>query len=777
MKYSYDLIHTDNELCTEEGLYSLILLKASSLSVTLNGIRCYLDGSYLLCLSEEDTLEYHFGTHQCLSLRFMPYFYNVNLSHRIIKNAIYENMRSKYGYPSFYLFCERNERYFGITPLPDEEYNGIRVYMNKITKFIDENEVNSRWSCNARYEMISILNIAENAHHGVPGINESEIIRYIRENPSEPLTLTDLCDRFNINRTTLSNTVKKLTGLTPMQYVLEERLNQTRPDLLFTNIAIGDLATKYGFGDVNYYIRTFKKRFGVTPLQYRTEGKNERIKNQNKYHLTKEQTMTIAEFESYLKKGLGRAVLLLKKEPDVSIFRQSVLEHAISGSPFDSQLEEPHGFFLAELFDCFEDKATLISEVLAAYKEECKPYQRSDYINNLADWIKLELPGAKETLWEIYDHLFNILKDEKKTYYQNGCGPDYDRDDMYQCAEILYSVIPGSLKHFLHNAIILVAESSRFDIEIFDDFIRRIGMITNVSFYSTFDELRDEDPRAEMVYQAYVERNKLKNEQREERRQNAKASGIKKPTNWKEAIDFTVSQGLPMSPRDPRLWKGLSPEEHAEIIKTLSEETDVDRMRAILDQLRKFGDEVLSSPSIDPTPLISKLESFPSTEKPLDEYEPSDRKKELAFRLLGSLVAKIKHPAVRDFALRSLLMSIEHPEINVYSHAFEALLTNYRQDYDKILFEYIKKASDEDKFHYMCYDVGQSDAPVSADILLYLYENDPCSACRRNLFERILNIETADPLLLQKIEYIKEEAVYDSCSATRELALINKNKK
>ena len=47
MKYFYDLIHTDDKLKSEDGLYSLILLRASGLSLTLNGVRCFLDGSYL----------------------------------------------------------------------------------------------------------------------------------------------------------------------------------------------------------------------------------------------------------------------------------------------------------------------------------------------------------------------------------------------------------------------------------------------------------------------------------------------------------------------------------------------------------------------------------------------------------------------------------------------------------------------------------------------------------------------------------------------------------
>jgi AraC family transcriptional regulator len=67
--------------------------------------------------------------------------------------------------------------------------------------------------------------------------------------------------------------VKALTGLSPMQYVLEERLNQSRPDLLFTDIPISEISLKYGFLDDNYYIRAFKKRFGKTPLQYRLDGR------------------------------------------------------------------------------------------------------------------------------------------------------------------------------------------------------------------------------------------------------------------------------------------------------------------------------------------------------------------------------------------------------------------------------------------------------------------------------------------------------------------------
>ena len=41
--------------------------------------------------------------------------------------------------------------------------------------------------------------------------------------------------------------------------------------------------------------------------------------------------MTVTEFESYLKKGLGRAILLLRQEPDKTPFREAAFRYLTSG--------------------------------------------------------------------------------------------------------------------------------------------------------------------------------------------------------------------------------------------------------------------------------------------------------------------------------------------------------------------------------------------------------------------------------------------------------------
>jgi len=292
MEYKYNLIHMQNDLAAGEGLYSLILLRAKGLFITLNGIRCFLDGMYIFCLSEEDVITFYGGHYEAENLRFLPCFYNVNLNHRIIGLPIYETMRADYGYPDFHLFLNRDDRFIGILPLTSEEYDLLKLYFSRARQHIDNHSIDGMWSCRTRSEIISILNVSETIYCCGETDAGSDVLRYIKENLNRNITISDLCSRFHTNRTTLTKKIKELTGLSPMQYVMEERLNQSRTDLLFTLLSISELTEKYGFSDKNYYIRSFKKRFGITPLQYRMEKSAERIRNAPRYCCNKEDNKT-----------------------------------------------------------------------------------------------------------------------------------------------------------------------------------------------------------------------------------------------------------------------------------------------------------------------------------------------------------------------------------------------------------------------------------------------------------------------------------------------------
>ena len=67
MEYRPELIALSSEPRLATPMYSLVLLKAASVSCTLSGVRCYLDGHYLLCLNDEDVLTIHAGRYDLLN--------------------------------------------------------------------------------------------------------------------------------------------------------------------------------------------------------------------------------------------------------------------------------------------------------------------------------------------------------------------------------------------------------------------------------------------------------------------------------------------------------------------------------------------------------------------------------------------------------------------------------------------------------------------------------------------------------------------------------------
>ncbi len=399
MKYDENLINITDKLCESDTMYSLILLDAKSLNLTLSGFRCFLDGKYIVCLNIKETLAVHSGYYEAINLRFQPYFYNVNLSHDVIGMEFYSEMREKYGYPDFRLFRMRDNNYFGIIHISDEEYNTASLYFAQAKRDMEAHIEDVLWSCRARSDIISVLHIAEGAYLGKQSGLENEILRYINDNINAEITLESLCTRFNTNRTTISSLIKEKTGLPPMKYVLEVRLNQSRPDLLFTQLPINEIALKYGFSDANYYIRVFKKRFGKSPLQFRKDGWAERLRDEAIYHRRAEiekTEMTAEEFSRYIGEGLGRAIILLKKQEDKEPFKKAFLEFLFGEK---RQLHRGLDVYEKEILDIFDDKA-YTDEIVNRLMEEFKSKNGDLYNSSIPLLLLLGYRNQAEEILE-----------------------------------------------------------------------------------------------------------------------------------------------------------------------------------------------------------------------------------------------------------------------------------------------------------------------------------------------------------------------------------------
>jgi AraC-like DNA-binding protein len=86
----------------------------------------------------------------------------------------------------------------------------------------------------------------------------------------ETFSVDQLATAMLMGRTNFYNEVKRLTGLTPNQYVLEARLMKAR-HLLETRqeLTIKAILREVGLRDERYFTKMFKQRFGQLPSYFR----------------------------------------------------------------------------------------------------------------------------------------------------------------------------------------------------------------------------------------------------------------------------------------------------------------------------------------------------------------------------------------------------------------------------------------------------------------------------------------------------------------------------
>lgn len=99
------------------------------------------------------------------------------------------------------------------------------------------------------------------------------ILRYIEENYREG-ELTKLAKQLNYDLYWLSKKVRQLTGKNFTELIQNKRLNQAVFYLTSTNIAISDIGEQVGYGNLSFFHRIFKNKYGMTPKQYRNKVKN-----------------------------------------------------------------------------------------------------------------------------------------------------------------------------------------------------------------------------------------------------------------------------------------------------------------------------------------------------------------------------------------------------------------------------------------------------------------------------------------------------------------------
>ena len=107
-----------------------------------------------------------------------------------------------------------------------------------------------------------------------PGADRGDMLirsieSYIEENFTRDISLASAAKLFNCDMYYLSHLFLKVTGYGFKQYLINHRMSKAKELLLHTGSSISEVCVSSGFNNVNHFIRLFKQKEGLTPLQYR----------------------------------------------------------------------------------------------------------------------------------------------------------------------------------------------------------------------------------------------------------------------------------------------------------------------------------------------------------------------------------------------------------------------------------------------------------------------------------------------------------------------------
>jgi len=96
-----------------------------------------------------------------------------------------------------------------------------------------------------------------------------KVFLYIREEYASPLSLEDMASKVNMSREYFCRRFSELMHMTPFEYLLQIRIENSCSLLQETDMTIGEIATECGFNSFSYFAKIFKRFTGYTPREYR----------------------------------------------------------------------------------------------------------------------------------------------------------------------------------------------------------------------------------------------------------------------------------------------------------------------------------------------------------------------------------------------------------------------------------------------------------------------------------------------------------------------------
>jgi AraC family transcriptional regulator, transcriptional activator of pobA len=97
----------------------------------------------------------------------------------------------------------------------------------------------------------------------------AEVFTVIDRHRGEPLSLRDVAAELGMTPGHLTTVVRRRTGRTVQEWIIERRMAEARSLLSDTELPVGEIARRVGMSDPGYFSRLFRRTHGTSPREWR----------------------------------------------------------------------------------------------------------------------------------------------------------------------------------------------------------------------------------------------------------------------------------------------------------------------------------------------------------------------------------------------------------------------------------------------------------------------------------------------------------------------------
>ncbi|MBO3443847.1 AraC family transcriptional regulator [Clostridium sp. CCUG 7971] len=97
----------------------------------------------------------------------------------------------------------------------------------------------------------------------------SKSIEFIKENYTKNISVSDISDYLNIDRSHFFKIFKKDMMISPQDYIINYKIKQACDLLRKSSYSVSEISSLVGFSSPSYFSKTFKKNMDTSPIKYK----------------------------------------------------------------------------------------------------------------------------------------------------------------------------------------------------------------------------------------------------------------------------------------------------------------------------------------------------------------------------------------------------------------------------------------------------------------------------------------------------------------------------